>query len=335
MKDLPAVSFVILADNDAEKLIGCLETIVRQEYPETLVETVVMDWVGGSETAEVARRFSAEIVRCDQEDAAARINLGISRTRGDFVFAIGADSGLSRTDWLRMMIRPFMERPEVAAAITQTVEMPNDSAFARYLCRLSGNPFEWFVHGDAANPRSCRSMYGVSGTGDGYTIHHFPARHPPMISPDHGVGLRRSALEGLPSGNEEITPLIRLIESGQPVAVVPGAGIHHPSVDSLWLFLKESYVQLRNGSDGWPVCSEQHSAHRSLWRRTRKYLFELYGLTVVMPVLDGVWLSVIEQNAFMLLHGPAAIALSWLILVERIRRNVGGRSVPGDIRNSQ
>lgn len=324
MGDLPAVTFIVLVGQDNDRLVGCLETIARQEYPERLVDTVVVECRRDHDAVEVARRFNAVILHCDQEDLVARINLGIESSKGDIVFAIGADSGLSRTDWIRQMVRPFIERPEVAGAFTQIAEVPTDRAFDRYLCRTNGDPFAWFVHGDIANPRYCRAMYGVAGSGEGYTVHIFPVRRPPLIPADHGVGVRRSAVQGPSAGNGKIAPLVRLIEGGQPVALVPGAGIHHQNVESLGVFVKEYCSRLRGSPDGWPVCAEQHPAHRSLWRRIRKYLFEIYGLTVVMPLFDGVWLSILEKTTCMFWHGPAVIALSWLILIERGRRYAGG-----------
>ena len=241
MDNLPSVAFVVLLGSDADRLTGCLETIARQEYPEKLVETIVVGLGGGGEVAEIALRFGVPVVCGDQEDVASWINLGISRTRADIVFAVGSDGGLSRTDWIRMMVRPFIERSEVAGTFTQIVEIPTDSTFARYLCRLSGSPFVWFVHGDTANPRYCRSMYGMAGSGEGYTIHLFPHRRPPLIKADCGVGVRRSALQGLSAGDEAALPLIRLIEGGQPVALVPDAGVHHQNADSLWLYLTAQY----------------------------------------------------------------------------------------------
>lgn len=324
MDNVPSVAFVVLVGSDADRLIGCLETIARQEYPEKQVETIVVDLGGGVDVAEVALRFGVPVIHGEQEDVASRINIGISSTRADIVFAIGSDGGLSRTDWIRMMVRPFTERPEVGGVFTQIVEMPTDSAFARYLCRLSGSPFVWFVHGDTANPRYCRGMYGIAGSGEGYTIHLFPHRRPPLIKADCGVGVRRSALQGLSAGNEADLPLIRLIEGGQPVALVPDAGVHHQNADSLWLYLAAQYALLREGSSGRSVCAEQHPAHRSYWRRVRKHLFVIYGLTVIMPLLDGIWLSLLEKDTCMLWHGPSTIAMSWLVVVDRARMLVSG-----------
>lgn len=328
-RNLPSVTFVVLSREDGTSLDGCLETIGGQEYPEQLVETVVVKGVGSEEAGEVARRFSADVVLSDCEDIPEQINLGIAHTKHDIVFAIGADGGLSRTDWLRLMVRPFVERPDVGGAFTQMVEAPTDGAFARYLCRINSDPFVWFVHGDIANPRCCRGTYGAEGSGKGYETHLFPARRPPLIPADHGVGVRRSALLVADGESGTTSPLIRIIESGQPVALVPAAGVHHQNADGLWPFIKEYHARLRGSPDGWPVCSEQHPAHRSSWRRARKYLFEIYGLTAVMPLLDAVWLSLLEKDSCMLWHGPAAISVSWLLLIENVRRRATGSAARG------
>jgi len=329
MEDLPTVAFVVLVVQDADKLIGCLETIARQEYPEKLVKTILVGSRSRGGEVEVARRFGAAVMTCDQEDASARINLGIGKTNSDIVFVIGADGSLSRTDWIRLMIRPFIERAEVAGVFTQMIEVPTEGAFARYLCRINGDLFAWFVHGDNANPRYCRGITKATGRGEGYVIHSYHATRPPLIAADHGVGLRRSALPGAGGGNGTEAPLIQLVKAGQSVVFVPGAGIHHQNADGLWMFVKECHMLLRASPDGQPVCVEQHPSHRSLWRRSRKRLFMIYGLSAALPLLDGVWLSLFERNACMLWHGPAAIAMSWLMLLERARRLAAGVATRG------
>ncbi|MEI6970270.1 MAG: glycosyltransferase family 2 protein [bacterium] len=328
MDDLPAVSFVVITDKDPDSLTGCLETISCQEYPERLVEIVVVMPEGCGEVADVAVRFNAVVVRCGEDDAVARVNLGLGKATGEIVFAIGADGGLSRTDWIRLMVRPFTERPDVAGVFTQIAEVPTDGPFARYLCRTNGDPFGWFVYGDTANPRYCLGAYGVAGSGEGYEIHRFPVRRPPLIPPDHGVGVRRSAVEAAGMGDDKAPPLVRLIEARHLVALVQGAGIHHKAAESLPVFVREYRAWLRGSHDGWPVCGKQHPAHNSPWRRIRRVLFEIYGLTAVMPLLDGVWLSVFERSSFMLWHGPVSISLSWLILFEKVGRWTGHQRTP-------
>ena len=324
MENLPSVTFLVLVERDSDSLVGCLETIALQEYPEQLVDAIVADGTGDKETSETARRFNASVAGFGVKDALDRIKLGLGSSRKEIVFVIGADCGLARTDWIRLMVRPFVERPEVAGVFTQMAEMPTDGSFARYLCRLNGDPFLWFVHGDGANPRRCHVAYAAAGSGEGYSMHIFPSRHPPLIRVDHGVGIRRSAISGGIGGDEPVAPLIRLVESGQPLAIVPEAGIHHQNVDGIWPFIKDCWARLTVTPEGWPVCSEQHPLHKSLWRRARRYLFELYGLTIIMPVLDGIWLSLMEKSTCMLWHGPAAIAMSWLVLVERAKRLSAG-----------
>ena len=240
---------------------------------------------------------------------------------------MAADNGLPRPDWLRLMVRPLVERPSVMGVFTPIVDAPSDNAFTRYYCRLHVEPFTWFVYGDAVNPRYFERVYDVKYMGAGYTVFRFTAMRHPLVALAQGFGMRRGFVRRPEFTEDDILPIIQMIEDGWEIAYVPEAGIYHHHLESLSHYARKYRWRIRNSLYEDKVGFDNRARYMSRGRKLRKYLFEAYGLSLLFPLLDSLRLWWREKNACMLWHGPAAIVLSWIILAEYVRKMGGvGRS---------
>ncbi len=241
---------------------------------------------------------------------------------------MAADTGLPRRDWLRLMVRPFMERPDVMGVYTQIVDAPSDNSFTRYYCRLHVEPFTWFVYGDSANPRRFRRAYKVQHEGEGYTVFDFSPIEHPLIALAQGFGVRRSFVRRDGYQRDDILPVIQMIEDKQALAYVPEAGIFHHHLESIGHFASKYRWRVRNSLYEDNAGFGGRARYMSSWRKLRKYLFEIYGLSAVLPLIDGVILSCRERTPCMMWHAPASIALSWIILAEYARMLIKRPAAP-------
>jgi len=326
MREFPLVTFVIPVLNAAEQLPGCLESIVRQHYPEDMVEVLVVDGGSTDETVHVARSFRATVLDNPQKLAEPGVDIGIKSAKGEIIFVMAADNGLPCVDWIRLMVKPFVERPDVMGAFTQIVSSPTDNTFTRYYCRLHVEPFTWFVYGDTANPRFFGDAYDVTASGKGYVIYKFTVMKHPLIALAQGFGLRRTFVRRPGYEQDDILPIIQMIEDGQALAYVPDAGIYHHHLDSLGHFIRKYRWRIRNSLYETSAGFDTRGRYLSQWRRARKYLFEIYGLTMILPVIDSFTLALCEKDLCMLWHGPASITLSWIALIEHARKIWRGRT---------
>jgi glycosyltransferase involved in cell wall biosynthesis len=248
--------------------------------------------------------------------------------RGEIVVVMAADNGLPRPDWLRLMVRPFIERPDVIGAFTRIVPAPEDNAFTRYYCRLHVEPFTWFVYGAAANPARFGHAYGVAHEGEGYVLYRFTLRRHPLVALAQGFAVRRRFTRRPGFEHDDILPILQMIEDGQAIAYVPEAGIYHHHLNGLAHFARKYRWRIRNSLYGRPLGFDVRYRYLSRWRRARRYLFELYGLSAILPLLDGCALALRERDPCMLWHGPATIVLSWVILIEYARKWAGRGAGP-------
>lgn len=110
------VSVVIPVLNDAEMLRHCLAAIELQTRPADHI--VVVDNASTDDSAQVAERFGAKVVREPQVGVMAATARGFDTAPGDVLARVDADSR-PPPDWLARVVRHF-ERDRDLVAVTGT-----------------------------------------------------------------------------------------------------------------------------------------------------------------------------------------------------------------------
>ena len=110
----PRISVVIAARNEEENLCSCLEHLIDQDYPESLVEIIVVDDRSTDRTREIIRSYSGTCprirgVRIDRTEAGISpkkfaLSRGIELAEGDWIATTDADCAPPR-GWLSGMVR--------------------------------------------------------------------------------------------------------------------------------------------------------------------------------------------------------------------------------------
>lgn len=136
--DLPPVSIIIPAYNEARVLAEALDSLFALDYPE--YEIVVVDDGSTDGTLDVAslyegseRKVPVRVLTQANAGKAAALNLGIRRSRHPFVFCMDADSRLE-PDTLRMAVPRFQD-PDVGA-VAGNVKVENRTSWLTRLQAL-------------------------------------------------------------------------------------------------------------------------------------------------------------------------------------------------------
>ncbi len=108
--DLPALSVVIPARDDARMLEACLRALQNQTRPAD--EIVVVDNGSTDETAAVAERFGARVVVEPVPGIPQAASAGYDAASGDIIARLDADSRPG-SEWIERIVRTFRERPEL------------------------------------------------------------------------------------------------------------------------------------------------------------------------------------------------------------------------------
>jgi mycofactocin system glycosyltransferase len=134
---LPTVSIVIPVKDRAEELQRCLTSIARIDYPQELLQVIVVDDGSSDLSPKVARQCGALVVPSGgtgRGPAAAR-NVGARAATGELLAFIDSDCTAS-TGWLAELL-PVFNDPGMAAVGGQVDGMCTASAVDRYEAVMS------------------------------------------------------------------------------------------------------------------------------------------------------------------------------------------------------
>jgi len=313
VKPWPSVSFLLPVLNGGTLLKGLLQSIRAQDYPGP-VEIIMADGGSTDDSVAIAKGFQARVLPNPHILAEPGAALAHQHAVGDILFYIAADNGLPRPDWLRSMVQPFLDSPDVMGSYTQIIGAPGDNSFTEYYCRLHVEPFTWFVYGMACNPRHFHKFYSVRHRGSNWIAYDFQVLRHPLIAFAQGFGVRRSFVRRAGYDKDDILPVIQLIEEGADLAYVPAAGVYHHHLSSFGHFVRKYSWRINNSLGTNDSGFDNRAKFLTRTRRLKKYVFAVYGVTVVLPVIDAAVLAIKERRACMLWHAPASVALSWVAL---------------------
>lgn len=93
------ISVIVCTRNEAENINRCLESLLRQDYPQEDLELIVVDNGSVDQTREIARRYTDEVYNLFEEtDLAgvknfrgAQLNFGVGKASGEAIFYPDAD----------------------------------------------------------------------------------------------------------------------------------------------------------------------------------------------------------------------------------------------------
>jgi glycosyltransferase involved in cell wall biosynthesis len=136
----PKVSFITPTLNAEAFLEGCLRSISVQDYPTDKVELVIADGGSKDSTLEIAKRYGAKIFPNKLKTAEAGKAVGMKHATGEYVIMVDADNVIIGKDWLRRMIKPLVEDPELfGSEPLHFAYDPEDGYLDRYFALMGLN----------------------------------------------------------------------------------------------------------------------------------------------------------------------------------------------------
>ncbi len=239
MKDkLYSISIAIPTFNEENNIKNCLDSIFRQDYPNELLEVIIVDGNSLDNTVKIARDFQVKILNNDQRDPEVGKMLALGKCDTELFMYLDADAELAHRDWFLKMVRPLMEHSEIVAS------------FTRYLPRRSQPAINRFLSYD---PLQCDPVYEFFSTNinktvrekkkDFYVCEYTKEKIPPAAMCLFRRKILWTQIKNMPKFMD-LDNLVILVKKGfNKFAYVPETGIYHVHVDSLSELLKK---RLRN-----------------------------------------------------------------------------------------
>jgi glycosyltransferase involved in cell wall biosynthesis len=132
------VSVVIPTLNSANVLESCLQSIKSQKCPNTKVELIVADGGSTDDTLKIAKNYKAIITKNPLKTAEAGKACGLKKVTGDFVALIDSDNILPNKLWLKTMISPLLNDPELIGSEPWKFTYRKSAGFMERYSALTG-----------------------------------------------------------------------------------------------------------------------------------------------------------------------------------------------------
>jgi GT2 family glycosyltransferase len=287
--DWPAVSVIVCTHNGAGTLEEALAALAHLDYPD--YEVVVVDDGSNDESAKIAERYGARVIRTENKGLSAARNTGLEAALGEVVAFID-DDAWPEPDWLNHLVHALRSNGSGAAG-GPNIPPRGDGLIAAAIAHAPGRPTHVLISDREAE--------------------HIPGCN---------LAAWRSSLEEIGGfdprfrvAGDDVDLCWRLQESGHPIAFSPAAVVwHHPrnSIRAYWK-QQRGYGQAEAKVERkWP--QKYNRAGHPRWSG------RIYGGVATWPVISrrervfyGTWGQALFQRMY---QQPSATVASLPLIPE-------------------
>src|SRR3989338_8867906 len=137
-REFPTISVITPTLNAGKVLEAELKSIREQDYPQEKIEIIIADGGSTDSTIDIAKRFDAKIVENHLKTGEAGKAVGVKHAQGDLVALIDSDNILPDPTWLRSMVQPFLDDPNIVASEPWRYTYRKEGGFIERYCALLG-----------------------------------------------------------------------------------------------------------------------------------------------------------------------------------------------------
>jgi len=289
---LPTVSFIIPTLN-AERYLGkCLESIKKQEYPVKNFEIFIIDGGSSDKTLEIAKKYEVKALNNPLKDAESGKSIGILNSHGEVIVLMDSDNEIVKKDWLKKMVRPLIQNPDLFGVESLYFSKEGESIF---------NTYSMIVH--IADPFSrCLAARLKAKKCDGFIELTIPEGSAYPLGAN-GFLWNRRIIEKVgvykPKFEESNFSYFATKMGYRKFARVPGYGIYHYHIDSLFDFIQK---RLKIGNKFLNRKDEKKRTWLEGVSKLRFIFSFLYCSTLIGPLLEGLFNFLKTRQKAWLLH---------------------------------
>ena len=326
----PIVSIMIATFNSEKVLPRTLEAIRAQTYPQDKLEILAIDGGSTDSTLEIAKKTGCKIIDNPKTEPGYAKLLGFQQCTGKYLITIDHDEVMENKNSILLKVKAAEEHPECKVVMCSGYKRPQDyPALNQYLSDF-GDPFSLFMYNCPKDHQFwlpfLKKYFTVIKDTLNYSIVSFKNKHKSVLVELFCLGTMVEVsyfrkLNTDINGTKKLSALMFYImqENGySSVAVIKDDPLVHYSIDSL----KAYFPKLK-----WRICNNIHfpsKAERGFTGRQqyqkisqyKKYLFIPYSLTIIIPLIHSLVLSVQRKNPIYLMHPVLCLYVAFEILYQ-------------------
>ncbi len=139
-------SIVVATLNAERTLAKALAAIRDQQYPQELVEVLVVDGGSSDRTRAIAEEFRCRVVENPKVEPVSAKLIGLREASGDFLIYCDADEVMEDPRALQKRFLAFAENPGVRIVFAQGYKSPLGAPFVNRFINEFGDPFSMFYY---------------------------------------------------------------------------------------------------------------------------------------------------------------------------------------------
>lgn len=295
-----SVSLPVL--NAARYLEACLESIRNQDYPQELVEVLVVDAGSCDNTRDIAKKYGAKIFDNPKVLGEYGMQIAVRHAVGDLLILFAADNGLVGNDWLKKVSRVFLKHRDLSCLWGKIIASAEDPPVMGYYELIQSEPLAQFLN---KNMQFYLSRSREEELRDfRYKIFQVNPKKP-LCWGANGIVYRLENVRGLFLGENYIGDnevFQYMVENGHNlVAYSFDLNIYHHTVNSIWHWVKKwkrNYTQI--------FLKTRHQ-RRIDWFyygnfRLKMVFWLIYSLVPVFSLIDSVYRMIRDKNVYWLYH---------------------------------
>ncbi len=291
----PTVSVAIATRNSERTLSQCLTSVKNQDYP-AAIEIILGDGGSVDSTIDIAKKFKVKFIPIPPTKQNAEYNKGVAvnAAKNEVILMIDHDNILPHKNWLKKMIRPLIEDEKIfGAGVLRFGYDKKMSLIDRYSALLGGTDPIPFFFNKSAHQSYLYDGFHLKGrlieeTDEYYEVELFPKNLPALGG--NGSVLRRSVLAKAKSDPDHFFHIdihVDITKKGLRNYAFVKDTIIHLTGNNFFPFLRRRryFIEKYHFED---QSKRRYSIYDSKVDKLSLFLFIIYSVTIIMPVVDAV-----------------------------------------------
>ena len=314
--------------NSESTIEKSLISIREQDFDQKKIEILVVDGNSTDKTRDIAKKYGCEIIDNPERLPEIAKMIGLRRATGIYVSIMDSDEALVRNTILTERYRVLVKYPYLKC-LTAGLKTPSGYRPCSYYVSEVGDPFTCFVYGTYSN-----SMHGIVMKDSAYDkslkcyVKNFKSDDiHPIGDCATTMDLRYIHENYSDMLNDTLTATLFekiVTDTGYTAFVEKDDDIHYSDVKFKTYLAKLRFRILNNI---FAVDGSGYSNRAKINQRlnVRKYLFPFYTISLILPLIDGIRMSINYKHWIFLFHPFFCLYVLFTIVVMYIEKIFGIR----------
>lgn len=324
-------SVIMPTYNSEETIEKALRSIQGQKNVQNQIEILVIDGGSTDRTVQIAQKYRAKILVNEKKYPEYAKQIGIRNAKGKYLVFQDSDEVLTSRSQYANRLRLFQDNPGVYCILANALYAGKGCGICSSYLNVLGDPFGYFVYHNKGSVTENNKNYLVKKTKWG-NIYQYGKED---VLPIGDAGTTTIDFEKAKelfgdevySLNFAVTKFAQMVSRTGLVGCAEGDSVLHFSQASFSIYLKKlrfKIIMNLNGDESAGFAGREKQSDKL---SIRKYLFLLYGFSIVLPIFDSARLALKYRDISFLLHFVYTFYIIGVIAKEVVKKILGIKNI--------